>query len=442
MKTAYDDLARRCKKGIRWGWVTAFVAFIGLLVAGDAIGRLFGNGRVGIETTLVVEAVCSLYVMVLLSPHVRWSVGGQLTGDDLQRERIARLLTPLLEQAHLEMPHLVIVPGDALNAYAAGIWRKGGTIGVTQGAMQRLDDRELQAVLAHEVAHLYHHDSLVSGWWVAFMGVISAVTMACLFIGTTLAFTEFTERKRSSKDDDHESAAIALFFMVVAYLAGIVAIVLLTTGVRWDARRREQLADDRALTWISDPSALSSALSKLAQTQAVYHTPSTLGFIFSVNPQPQTTWFERIWDTHPPIASRLRRIEQLSSQLSHGHRQERAKDPMTVARARRLTPWLWDGSITITFLGAIVSGSGTLPGALYVTAIALVMVKTLLWIWKKGQPSYWGVALSASWGVMSYGSAQVSFLILAVVLILWRIRAQYDNRDHSDRPAKGGGNDG
>lgn len=311
MSHAYGALARRCHKGARWGWIIAGIGALALLALGGGAGRLFGSMKYGVETLAVVEMVCSLYVIGLMTPHIRWSVRGQLRSYQDERQRIGELLKPVLDQSGLPMPRIVIVPVEACNAYAAGIWRRRATIGVTMGAIVRLTDDELQAVLAHEAAHLYHRDSLTMGWWAAFIGILTAATWACFAVGLMLML----EDHKKSSDDGSDGAAVGLFFMAIALVMGIVGMVLLTIGVRWDMRRRETLADDRALTWLSNPHALPQALRKLGGDPEVYAAPRALGFLYSVNPFPKDRWLARIWDTHPPLSDRIERLERLAASL-------------------------------------------------------------------------------------------------------------------------------
>lgn len=295
------------------GWLIAVSGLAAVTVAGGVVGHFLGSSRVGIEVMTVVDIVCGLYVFSLLPVHIRWSVRGQRRQYQAARQRIERLLHPVIDQAHVFAPHVVIIPVDAVNAYAAGVWPWRPTIGVTEGALERLRDDELQAVLAHEVGHIVHHDTIVLGWWSAFLGILSGVGLAALLLASGCWLSD---RRQSSDGKDDTVAVLGAFFAIIAIVVGVVAFTVLALAVRWDMRRRETLADAEAILWISDPRSLSRALRKMGSNPEVYDRPSTFGFLYSVSPVPRGSWVERLWDTHPPMDRRIQRIEQLAERMT------------------------------------------------------------------------------------------------------------------------------
>ncbi len=308
---AHRALQQRCRRGVWMGRLLNGLAFGGMLAAAAYVGRHLGFERQALEGMGIVYTFCVAYAWAFVPWHIRRVTQGDAAGFAAQRVRIQRFLEPLAARARMPVPRVLIIPTQASNAYAAGISRGHQEIGVTSGALQRLSDPELEALLAHELAHLYHRDTLFQGWWAAFLGVVMAAAVI-IFAGAVM-LTMDTKTSRKSRESQGDMALFGLALAATAMVCGAGAWAILVLWIRQDERRREQLADDQAMAWIAHPHVLGQALKKLEGHGTLFDGAQPLGLLFSVNAVSANHWYSRAFAAHPPMPQRLARIAQAAA---------------------------------------------------------------------------------------------------------------------------------
>jgi heat shock protein HtpX len=207
----------------------------------------------------------------------------------------------LARRGGIPTPRVYVIDDPAPNAFATGRNPEHGVVAVTTGIRRLLTTRELRGVLAHELAHIKNRDILVASIAAMIATVISFVASAAQW-----AFMLGTGRDRD------ESAGGAIGGLIMAIVAPIAATVIQLAI----SRSREYLADAEGARLAGDPLALASALAKLegANRRIPMHragqSPATSA-LFIVAPfagSRAASWFS----THPPIAERIRRLEELA----------------------------------------------------------------------------------------------------------------------------------
>ena len=304
----HHALRQRCRRGVWMERLLNGLAFAALLAAAAYVGRRLGCERQAVEGMGIVFAGCMAYAWAFVPWHVRRVTKGDGVGYAAERARIQRLLGPLAAHARMPVPRVLIIPAQAGNSYAAGISRGHQDIGVTTGALRRLSDPELEALLAHELAHLYHHDTLFQGWWAAFLGMVMAAAVI-IFAGAVM-LTMDSNTKRKSRESEGEMAMFGLALAAAAIVFGAGAWLVLALWIRQDERRRELSADDQAMAWIADPQVLGRALKKLEGHGTLFDGVQPLGLLFSVNAVSAAHWYSRAFAAHPSMTRRLSRIAQ------------------------------------------------------------------------------------------------------------------------------------
>jgi heat shock protein HtpX len=156
----------------------------------------------------------------------------------------------LASQSGIPMPRLAISPDPTPNAFVFGRTRSGATLAVHQGLLQRLNEDEIEGVLAHELGHIKHRDFVV-------VTIVSAIPLVAYLIARSVLYGASGYRGRSGKDND---AGI----LVVVALAGFAVYILTTLLSLKLTRLRESYADAYSAFLTQRPRELESALTKIA----------------------------------------------------------------------------------------------------------------------------------------------------------------------------------
>jgi heat shock protein HtpX len=234
------------------------------------------------------------------SAFIRFATGSKPL-DRKENKRVYNLVENLCIQKGMQMPHIYIIEDDSLNAFASGIDKKSFSISVSRGLLNKLDDEELEGVLAHELTHIINRDVRVLIISIIFVGIFAFLA--------EMAFRSIRFSGRSNKDGKG-SGAIVLIAIVVTALAYFISI-LLRFGI---SRSREYLADAGAAEITKKPYALANALKKINNDPYIEAVENRdVAQLFIDNPQVSLrksgSW-DNLFATHPPIEKRIELLEQ------------------------------------------------------------------------------------------------------------------------------------
>jgi heat shock protein HtpX len=199
-------------------------------------------------------------------------------------------------RAGIPMPRLYVIPEDAPNAFATGRGPEHAAVAVTEGLLRLLDRREVAGVLAHELAHVKHRDTLV-------MTVAATLAGAVSMLANLGQWTLLFGGRSSDEGDEAPHPAAGLLGVLVAPFAAMLVQAAIS-------RSREFLADEGGARLTRDPRALASALTKLdAWSRRVpmgAGSPAT-AHLFIVNPFTGGGLL-RMFSTHPSTEARVTRL--------------------------------------------------------------------------------------------------------------------------------------
>jgi len=214
------------------------------------------------------------------------------------------MIQELANSMHLPMPKLWLINNSMANAFATGRNPKHASIAVTSGILDLLEPYELRGVLAHEMAHIYNRDILIST-------IAATIATSIGYLASMLRWSAFSGSMHSKRRNSNP-----FVLMVIGMLMPIAAMIVQLAI----SRSREYLADETGAHAAHDPLALASALEKLHNHIPQAHLNNTdakrasTAALFIVHPFTGRSWTS-LFATHPPIHKRVARLRALYEKM-------------------------------------------------------------------------------------------------------------------------------
>lgn len=266
-------------------------ALTGLLVF---VGQLVG-GTSGALVFLVLAGAMNFFAY-WFSDRVALAMAGARAVTEAEDPRLYALVREVASLANLPMPRVYVVNTPTPNAFATGRDPKHAVVAVTTGIRQLLTERELRAVIGHEMGHIKNRDILTSS-------IVATVAGAIQLIAQVVWFSSLFGGSRD------RNPFLSLAVILIAPLAA----TLIQLGI---SRTREYAADKTGAELTHDPEALASALEKLAwgvQRAPMEPTPvrEAVAPLYIVHPF-AGGGLSTLFSTHPPIEERVRRLRRMA----------------------------------------------------------------------------------------------------------------------------------
>lgn len=274
--------------------ILIMAVFVGLITAiGWAVSYFMG------ESSITWWVLGGALVYALVQYFAASSLAVAMTGahqiEKKDNPRLYRIVENLSITLGMPMPKVYIMNDPAPNAFATGRNPQHAIVAATTGLMDIMDDRELEAVMAHEMGHVQNYDirvSMIAFGLVSAIGILADMVMHMMFWG--------------GGNRENNNPIMLVVGIAVLILAPIVAAIVQMAV----SRQREYLADATGAMTTRDSEGLAMALEKLRDHgRPMRHQNSSTAHLFFSNPL-KSGFFSKLFSTHPPLEDRIKRLRE------------------------------------------------------------------------------------------------------------------------------------
>ncbi len=275
-----------------------------LLVVGFIVGVVLGLDPTSTTAVALILAMVMNFVSYFYSDKLVLRMSHARLVSEAEEPRLHRIVANMALKAGIPKPRVAVVPTDVPNAFATGRNPKNAVVAATKGLLNILNEDEIEGVLAHEVSHVMHRDTLISAMAATIAGAIGYLAwfgqMGTLFGGSSSG-------RRSNQQGNGLLALLAFLLVPIASMFLQLAI----------SRQREYKADESGAHISAMPLSLASALAKIENY--VHHRP-----LQGVSPSTSALWvvnpfrgqsFAELFSTHPATSKRIARLHQYAQSM-------------------------------------------------------------------------------------------------------------------------------
>ena len=308
MINVYESVDANKRKS--WLVIAGFVVFVFLaaVMIARGIAAYYGYQSTGLEFTgiaLVISGVMS-FVSYYWSDAIVLNLSGARLADKKRDFLFYTVAENLCLAAGLPMPKLYVIDDTAMNAFATGRDPQHASVCATTGLLAKLNRTELEGVIGHELSHIGNYDTRL-------MSVVTVLVGLITLLGDWLLRASWFGGGRRNRDDGNSGAIFLVIGLAFAILSPVIAQIIQLAI----SRRREFLADASSVKLTRQPSGLISALKKLGTDKEPLEVANkATAHLYIVNPlknrHDAIGWFANLFNTHPPLAERIKILEAMS----------------------------------------------------------------------------------------------------------------------------------
>jgi heat shock protein HtpX len=274
--------------------VIIMAVFVGLIGAiGWAVSYV--NGSPSLAYWVIAAAAVYALIQYFLAGKLAVAMTGAQEIEKRDNPRLYRIVENLAITNGMPTPKVYIIDDPAPNAFATGRDPQHAIVAATTGILEVMNDRELEAVMAHEMSHVRNYDirvSMIAFGLVSAIGILSDIAIRMFFFG---------DRRESNVNP-----IVMVIGVVLIILAPIIAAIVQMAV----SRQREYLADASGVLATRDSEGLANALEKLGQYGRPMQRQSTASAHLFFNNPLQPSFFSKLFSTHPPLEDRIARLRE------------------------------------------------------------------------------------------------------------------------------------
>lgn len=266
-------------------------------------GQYFGNGSsVAFLGLGLVLSGFSGFISYYFSDKIVLSISGAKEVKETENPYLHKLVENLCIGSGLPKPKIYLIKDTAMNAFATGRDPEHGVVCFTTGIVERLDKLELEGVAAHELMHIGNYDTRL-------MSIVSVLVGSVVLLSDW--FTRGVFYGSNRKGNRSEGSGILMLVGFVFILLSPVIATLIKLAI---SRSREYLADSSAALLTRYPKGLADALRKISSDREILEAANgATAHLYIANPlkDEQEHFLANLFSTHPPVAERIKRLEEM-----------------------------------------------------------------------------------------------------------------------------------
>jgi heat shock protein HtpX len=311
MLNIYESVSQNKRKS--FFVVTAFTifVFVAIYFIGAGINAYYGYDISPLGTmgfALILSGGMS-FGSYYFSDKIILGISGAKEADRKEYFDFYTVAENLAIGSGLPKPKLFVINDSAPNAFATGRNPENAVICATTGLLQKLDRTELEGVIAHELSHVKNYDILL-------MSLVSVMVGTIALLGDWFFRARYFGGRRSNDEDNN--GGLGAILIVVGIIFAILSPIIAQLIQLAISRRREFLADAGSVAITKQPSGLISALEKISQDQEPLEVANrATAHLYIINPiknnvSKNLNSFSGLFNTHPPIAERIKALKEMS----------------------------------------------------------------------------------------------------------------------------------
>ena len=275
--------------------VILMMIFIIIIISiGYGLEFLWGDGSYMIVWGAIIISLLMTSVSYFKGDKIALASTGAKEINKTSDIYLYRIVENLCITAGTPMPKVYIIEDMAINAFATGRKPEFSSIAITRGAIEKLENEELEGVIAHELSHIKNYD-------IRFMMLVAVLVGSIALISNIFIRSQFYGRRGNNKSHP----AFLIIGIVLAILSPLIAEIIKLAI----SRKREYLAVASGSLLTRYPEGLASALEKISQENQPMKKPSTAtAHLFISNPFKNKSKFHNLFSTHPPIQDRIGKL--------------------------------------------------------------------------------------------------------------------------------------
>ncbi len=280
----------------RKSFILIFVFVMIILLLGWLFGKLTNYGYNGLIIAVIISIGMSL-VGYYSGDKIALTTAGAKKIEKNDNPYVYRMIENLCITAGLPTPQVYLINDGAINAFAAGRDPKHASIAITTGAIEKLENEELEGVIAHELSHIKNFD-------------IRLMTLVVILVGTAILLSNWFSRglffgggRSRSQKDGGVNGILMIIGLILIILAPLIA-QLIKLAI---SRKREFLADASGTLLTRYPTGLANALEKIKlENQPLQRASNATAHLYISNPfGSKRNSLMKLFNTHPPIEERI-----------------------------------------------------------------------------------------------------------------------------------------